>query len=72
MESEADAMMISTDKWHLSEQERQSLRAANARLVMEKGDLMNRLNRWQGIIGAVRGNVAKAEKEIQEYIKNML
>ena len=36
-ESEASPeMMIDTDKWLLSEQERQQLRLANARLVEER------------------------------------
>lgn len=71
MESEAD-MMISTDKYLLSEQERAALKAANARLVQEKNALAGMLNRWQGVIGAARGNIVKAEKEIQEYLKSVL
>ena len=71
MESEAD-LLITTDRWKMTQSELLSLRAANARLVHQKGSLMDLLNRWQGALSAARGNVARAEKEIQEYIKNML
>ena len=72
IESEADSMMISTDKWLLSEQERASLRAANARLVVEKNALYAMAERWQSILGAARGNISKAEKEVRDFLNGML
>ena len=72
IESEANSMMVSTDKWLLSQEERAALKAANRRLVEEKNSLLGMLNRWQGIIGTARGNVAKAEKEMQEFLRSVL
>ena len=71
MESEAD-LMISTGTWRASEEERLSLRAANARLVEEKNALITMAERWQSILGAARGNISKAEKEVRDFLNGML
>ena len=72
-ESEASPqMVIDTDQWLLSEQERQQLRLANARLVAEKNAFYDMLNRWQSILGAARGNISKAEKEVRDFLNGMI
>ena len=72
MESEAADMMISTDRYRLSQQELASLRAANARLVEEKNALYAMAERWQSILGAARGNISKAEKEVRDFLNGMV
>ena len=72
MESEADTMMITTDRWKLSEEERRQLRLANARLVAEKNAFYAMLDRWQGVLGAARGNISKAEKEVRDFLNGMM
>lgn len=69
-ESEAQTMVVDTDKYYLTMEQIRQLRLANARLVAEKGQLIFALNRWQGVAQAALGNVQKLAKEMQVYLRN--
>lgn len=58
LESEANPqMVIDTDKWLLSQEERQQLRRANARLVSEKNQLIKHVNAFKRMVFTALGEM---------------
>ena len=72
MESEADTMLITTDRWKMSQQELASLRAANARLVMQNSKLTEYVNFGRDAMKSAMGNLVAWDTKVKQYIENMV
>lgn len=72
MESEADTMMITTDRWKMTQEQLVQLRAANARLVAEKNFLLDLLRFGRDAAKSAVGNLVAFDAKVKKLFDNMV
>lgn len=74
MQTESEAsqqMVIDTDRWLLSEQERQQLRLANARLVAEKNQLLEYIKFGRDAMKSAVGNLVVWDAKVKRLFDKL-